>query len=61
MKDRYIEEYIAKKFPPKLMEDKFGNLRKAIWCECSASYELHEIVKEAKYKERVPIKRKQRT
>jgi len=59
--DRYIENYLAEKFPPKLMEDRFGNIRKAVWCNCSCSYELHEIVKYASNKEQPAIKKKQRT
>jgi len=42
--DREVEEYLLKKYPPKIMVDKFGHKRKAVWCECACSYELRERV-----------------
>ena len=42
--DRYIENYLAEKFPPKIEVDKRGKKRRAVWCDCSSSYEWREVL-----------------
>jgi len=42
--DRNIEAYLLEKFPPKIMVDKFGHKRKAVWCIKCNSYLLMEKI-----------------
>ncbi len=44
--DRDLAKHIKEKFPPKIMIDRRGKKRLAIWCLCCCNYELREEIRE---------------
>ena len=42
--DRNIEKYLMERFPPKIIVDKFGHKRSAVWCIKCNSYLLGDRI-----------------